>query len=282
MSFSPSSYRTPRRPISPNRFTIWNTPSPRSGFKTPAANQFLSTGKRRRNTTSIIRRSPALNGFARTGGVFGRFQPSGVESKFLDINANSAGLPAGASWGLTSINPVPIGDGPSGRIGRQITVTSIQAMYQLDVHHTESNTVYMRLMFVLDKQCNGAAPVIGDIYDTSALTNISYCTRNRNNMKRFQILKEGVFEPNITRDSVYSTGTSTMYNWYTGIPEKQAWYSKFETPFYYKGNAGTVADMASNALFFVYHADSFFNTTASYPIANSALQGQVCMCYTDE
>jgi len=216
--------------------------------------------------------------------------PCKPELKCLVANVGyaQAAIPALTPQIATMGPLIALGNTASSRIGRKITLKSITVklgFYPGSIQSSTVFTLYVGTVYwalILDTQCNGAAPVIGDIYDTSALTNISYCTRNRNNMKRFQILKEGVFEPNITRDSVYSTGTSTMYNWYTGIPEKQAWYSKFETPFYYKGNAGTVADMASNALFFVYHADSFFNTTASYPIANSALQGQVCMCYTDE
>ena len=236
--FSPSSYRTPRRsPISPTRFQMWNTPSPRTGFKTPAANQFLSTGKRRRNTTSIIRRSPALNGFARTGGVFGRFQPSGVESKFLDINANSAGLPAGASWGLTSINPVPIGDGPSGRIGRQITITSIQAMYQLDVHHTESNTVYMRLMFVLDKQCNGAAPAYLDIMNV----NSALAYRNLDNSDRFVVLHDKFLR--FTPSTLSAAGSMRFQG-----PKFQQMYRKCNIPIIFDNSAtsGALTTIRSN------------------------------------
>ena len=238
MSFSPSSYRTPRRPVSPNRFTIWNTPSPRSGFKTPAASPFMSTGKKRRSPTSIIARNPALRGFARTGGVYGRFQPSGVESKFFDISLNLAGLAPNASWGFQSLNQVPIGDGPSGRIGRSITVTSIQAMYQLDVHNTETNTLYLRLMFILDKQCNGAAPAYTDIMNI----NSALAYRNLDNSERFVVLHDKFIR--FTPSTVVGGNTRFIG------PKFQQMYKKCNIPITYDNSAttGALATIRSNNL----------------------------------
>lgn len=182
--FSPSSYRTPKKPISPGRFTIWNTPSPARGFKTPAASPFMSTGKRRK-TSSIIARNPALRGFAQTSGVYGRFQPSGVESKFFDLNLTHNNINSGtAGFGWESLNQIPQGDGPSARIGRSVTVTSVQFMYHLDIDKNETNAIYLRCMLVLDKQCNGTAATPTMLMNANHI--LSY--RNLDNADRFVVL----------------------------------------------------------------------------------------------
>jgi len=157
-----------------------NTPPANKGWTSP---RLLSPATR---ATTLIRRSPRLRGFARTGGVYGRFQPSGVESKYADISLNISGVTNVNSWGFTSINQIPVSDGPSGRIGRSITLTSIQLLYNLDVHHSESNVVYLRLMVVLDKQANGAAPAYVDLMNA----NSALAYRNLDNADRFVVLHD--------------------------------------------------------------------------------------------
>lgn len=180
--FSPSSYRTPRKsPFrTPRRTRFLTTPPANRGWTSP---RLLSPATR---ATSLIRRSPQLRGLARTGGVWGRFQPSGVESKFFDVNLNLSTISNVVSWGFTSVNQIPVGDGPSGRIGRSVTLTSIQLLYNLDVHHSESNVVYMRVMVVLDKQANGAAPAYTDVMNT----NSALAYRNLDNADRFVVLHD--------------------------------------------------------------------------------------------
>lgn len=236
--FSPSSYRTPRKPVSPSRFTIWNTPSPARGFKTPAASPFMSTGKKRRTPTSIISRSPALRGFARTGGVYGRFQPSGVETKFADMDLSVAGVPNSSNaFGWSTLNQIPVGDGPSARIGRSITITSVQVQYALDIHHTEQNAIYLRFMIVLDKQCNGAAATATDIMNRNHI--LSY--RNLDNTERFVVLNDKTIR--------YSPSALSQagYVRYQG-PTIQSVYRKCNIPITYDNTAtsGVIATIRSN------------------------------------
>lgn len=229
--------------MSPSRFTMWNTPSPRTGFKTPPASPFYSTGKRRRTPTSIIARSPALRGFARTGGVFGRFQPSGVESKYVDSNLTVNTVPATtAAFGWGSINSIPVGDGPSARIGRQITVTSIQMQYTLDIHHTETNVIYLRVMVCLDKQCNGVAATATDVMAANHL--FSY--RNLDNSERFVVLHDKTLR--YSPSSLTAAGSLR----YSG-PSIQYVFRKCNIPIVYDNTAatGAIATIRSNNLFVV-------------------------------
>jgi len=241
--FSPSSYRTPRKSVSPSRFTIWNTPSPRTGFKTPAASPFMSTGKKRRSPTSIISRTPALRGFARTGGVYGRFQPSGTESKFVDMTLTLNGLPNSTNgFGWATINQVPVGDGPSARIGRQIVLSSIQIQYALDIHHTETNVINFRLMVVLDKQCNGAAALATDVMNTNHI--LAY--RNLDNSDRFVVLYDKTHR--YTPSALASAGNLR----YAG-PGIQSVYRKCNIPIVYDNtaNTGVIATMRSNNILLI-------------------------------
>ena len=171
---SPS--RTPRRALTPKRLTFL-TPrvaSPRSGFKTLPA-----------RASSIISRSPRLRGFARTGGYYGRYP---TELKFLDLNTNINSVNPIVPFGYNTMCPIPLGDGPSARIGRQVTLTSVQLDYTFDIHHTETNVIYLRVCLVIDKQCNGAAAAWLDIFSQTSV--LSY--RNLDNVDRFVVIYDKV------------------------------------------------------------------------------------------
>lgn len=236
--FSPSSYRTPvRSPFrTPRRRTFLNTPAATKGWTSP---RLLSPATR---ATTMIRRSPKLRGFARTGGAYGRFQPSGVESKYADISLNLATLPSGVSWGFTSVNQIPVSDGPSGRIGRSVTLTSIQLMYNLDLHHTETNVVYMRLMVVLDKQCNGAAPAYVDLMNA----NSALAYRNLDNADRFVVLHDKFIR--YTPSALSAPGSMR----FSGPTFVQV-YRKCNIPIVFDNSAttGALATIRSNNVFVV-------------------------------
>ena len=240
--FSPSSYRTPKKPVSPSRFTIWNTPSPRSGFKTPPISPFLSTGKRRRPTSAIIARSPALRGFAQTSGVYGRFQPSGPESKFLDADLTQNAISVGTGgFGWESLNTIPQGDGPSARIGRQVIVTSIQLQYRLDINKAEKNAVFLRTMIVLDKQCNGSAATPAMLMTHNGI----FAFRNLDNADRFVVLydKTQRYSPSVT------DGGDTHYSG----PSIKTVYRKCNIPITFDNTAatGALATIRSNNIFVI-------------------------------
>jgi len=187
----------------------------------------------------MIRRSPALRGLARTGGAWGRFQPSGPESKFLDVNLNLPTISNVAPWGFSSLNPIPVGDGPSGRIGRSVTITSIQFMYNLDVHHTETNVVYMRFLVVLDKQANGAAPAYTDVMNASSA--LAY--RNLDNADRFVVLHDKMTR--YTPSALSSAGSLR----YSG-PTFMNIFRKCNIPIVYDNTAtsGAITTIRSNNL----------------------------------
>lgn len=231
--FSPSSYRTPRKPVTPSRFQMWNTPTPR---KTPSPSAFLTSGRRRRPTTSIIARNPALRGYARTAGVWGRFGP---ESKFIDADLSVNAFPHNNAFGIASLVPIPIGDGPSARIGRSVTVTSVQLMYTIDLHHTETNVVYLRVMLVLDKQCNGTPATWTMVQN--ALGMFSY--RNLDNSDRFTVLYDK------THRNSPSALVAAGYTRYQGPNLKQV-YRKTNIPINYDNTAatGAIATIRSNNL----------------------------------
>lgn len=219
---SPS--RTPRR-LTPKRLTF-GTPrvmSPRTGFKSAPA-----------RASAAIARSPRLRGYARTGGYYGRYP---AELKFLNLDTTINTAAGAAAFGYGTLCPLPLGDGPSARIGRQVTLTSVQLNYSLDIHHTETNVIYLRVLLVIDKQCNGVGANWLDIMSETSV----HAYRNLDNVDRFVIIYDKIhrFSP-----SALSSAGSLRYSG----PSMQMVYKKLNLPIVYDNTAatGVLATIRSN------------------------------------
>ena len=132
-------------------------------------------------------------GYTRTSGFYGRYNRQSVRStsvselKFKDnsfiTNITTAGVILPNTNSLVNI---AVGTGPNERIGRQIKVKSINAYLTLQKNSSSYATDTIRLMLVLDTQCNGTAPAITDILQTASVNSF----RNMANSKRFVVLKD--------------------------------------------------------------------------------------------
>lgn len=148
-------------------------------------------------------------------------------------------MPAAGSINL--LNGMTQGDGPNNRTGTSIKMKSYEIKYGLQNNATAINT-QCRVLLVLDKQSNGAAPVLTDILQT----NSPYSPRNLNNRKRFKILMDKRYSlstagPNNTNDSTYMKNVET------------------HVQFFSTSNLGTIADISSNALYLVHCSDQATN-----------------------
>jgi len=189
----------------------------------------------------------------------------------VELNFKDTSL-AGQSFSTTPVllllNGMAQGTTASTRIGRRICVKSIQWMFD-----TESSSASVwngyRFMIVLDKQANAATPAFTDIYDVAQPTTF----RNVSNMPRFQVLYDS--------KEVLSVGPTTT----TGsdqqtesIVSKQDGYLKVNIPVQFNaGVAGTIADIQTNALYFVMIGNSGISTLNDVQIYN----GQVRIRYSD-
>ena len=137
-----------------------------------------------------IPRSIVVPGRTRVGGYYGRFKGrSGVENKFLDT-ANTSGIIPNGSLFMPSLNVIPQGDGESNRDGRKVTVKSVH--YHLTATSLLASTVTsrVRVMVILDKQCNGAVISPGLILQTTQINSF----RSMENIERFTILSDRIVD----------------------------------------------------------------------------------------
>lgn len=114
------------------------------------------------------------------------------ERKLFDtVNAGTNFAAAGVILN-NSLNLVTQGNAENQMIGRKITIRSIEVRGQLylagdsDATFVNNSTTNYRMCLVLDRQANGAAAAIVNIFDQAT----SYGFRNAENEKRFKILKE--------------------------------------------------------------------------------------------
>lgn len=129
-----------------------------------------------------------LKGYARIGGAYARQERKNYEVKYLDTASNFSVDATGEVPSGGQLTQVPLDGTPSGRIGRKITVKSIQARGIITTSATvPDDTVYIYV--VLDKQCNGAAAAITDVLTSSLM---GQALINLNNSDRFVILKRVV------------------------------------------------------------------------------------------
>jgi len=117
-------------------------------------------------------------------GFRGNYTRSQAEKKFVDIAA--ANYAADTTGAVTPLNLANEGSGVSQRIGRKITIKSVQVRGYISHESTTNGVVLTRVMLVWDKQVNGVAATISEIL--SASTSESFM--NLDNRERFVVLKD--------------------------------------------------------------------------------------------
>lgn len=140
-------------------------------------------------------------GFTRTGGFFGRFGRGG-ELKFLDQDIDDAAIATGGTVFLNgsteaSLLRIPEGNGESERIGRKVTVRSINWRFDITLPELVAQATppagdTVRVILYLDKQANGAAAATTDILETNDYQSFN----NLANSKRFRTLMDRTYAIN--------------------------------------------------------------------------------------
>jgi hypothetical protein len=199
-------------------------------------------GKRSRSAGAgvVKRRRMVVPGRTRVSGYYGRYnRAGGNEVKFHDNVTNATVATAG---GIIDNIPTGIASGTeeSQRIGRQITGTRLNFNGILTLPASAANaTDVVRIMVVMDKQCNGATFSATDLLDTSG-NFLSY--RNLENSKRFRVLYDKRFTLNATAFDSSNVLTAPFTRFFKGsIPLKGA---RFE----YSGTTGSITELKSNNL----------------------------------
>lgn len=144
-------------------------------------------------------------------------------------------------------NYVAIGTAPNQRVGRKIEI--IKLMVNVSIQYKPVGMVDYgkatgtRFMIVLDTQCNGALPLIGDIL-SAVNTQGWLAPYERANQYRFKILYDDYFTNNV--HSIYST--TQMAPVTTKVPFIEL---DCKIPIQWKGTTTGIGDLASNNILYV-------------------------------
>ncbi len=148
----------------------------------------------------------ATRGFQRVSGFFGRFGKGG-ELKFHDLDIDDAVIAAGMNvQGI--INNIAQGTTEVQRIGRKCTIRSINWRYAIDLPASTtsaSTSDVVRVMLVLDKQCNGALPGNTSILESNDFQSFN----NLANRSRYRTLMDRTYD--IEASSGGGDGTTEDY-----------------------------------------------------------------------
>lgn len=166
-------------------------------------------------------------------------QMMNVEFKYSQQNSSTN--PTTATNTVLLLNGLTKGDDATDREGRQIKMSSIQYSVRVLMNAAATSTM-VRLLLVLDTQPNAVISTIPNILETSGGLYVD-AFRNLANRKRYVIL----------RDDKIIVDANTPY-------KKYDYYKKigFKTVFN-SGNAGTIADINTNALYLCAISDEATN-----------------------
>jgi hypothetical protein len=116
-----------------------------------------NTGK----SLTQIYKKPYVPGRDRVTGYYGRYTGRNPEKKFFDVDVDNTSTSAsGTILNSGSVVNIAQGTGESNRVARKCTLRSIHARAQCIINAETAaadNTVVMRIIFYLDKQCNDAS-----------------------------------------------------------------------------------------------------------------------------
>lgn len=226
------------------------------------------SSRSRRQPTDMV-----VPGYTRSGGAYMRFNPSGPELKWKDVNVNGA-IAFGLASRLDALANVAQGTEPYQRIGRCITIRSceikinIQGSWNPTAAQPNVSPISYRVDLMIDKQANGALPVGADIYDTSiAAVDATNKFMNLYNSDRFVLVKrwEGDLNPPSAPSTIGGAGVGSRYDVARDLKLKKRFNTKME----FSGNTGAVAEIRSNNLFLVYSCSTAIPATAFFALVTA-------------
>lgn len=164
-----------------------------------------------------------------------------VNTEF-DYKDTAATVNPAAAGALVLLNGLTQGDTASSRTGNSIRMKSYDMRWFVN-NNSSAGQTEVRVMLVLDKQSNGVTPSVTDILATNTVVS----PRNLDNRKRFKVIMDRNY-------AISTAGPSSRYD--------SAHFKNIQThvAYYNSSNAGTVADISTNALYLLYLSDQATNT----------------------
>jgi len=200
---------------------------------------------------------------------FSALAPPRYEKKFKDTPLNAAMLEFSTAGVVQNSFVTMQGGSDNGeRIGNRITVTNINAHLCAITGTNASNpgldNTVVRVILGIDKQCNGANTVIGDVLQSAS----PYAFRNMYTLNRFVILKDKLFvmDPQVyvSTPNVSQVGRVLKFSW------------KGQLPIMYSDNTASIGNIETNNIFLLVVTDR--TATAGQ---TDGMVGTVRVKYTD-
>jgi len=209
------------------------------------------------STAQLLRRAKAYQSarprYAAPLRSFGR-QTGELKGVDTLLNLNPIISTTNTNASSFTLNLIPPGTASYNRVGRKIQLQSLRLKGNFQFSFTPGGTGIVagnavRMVVVWDKQTNGALPAWQDIFgytlqDATEASTIMAPSKY-DNMARFQILKDQVFEPQTLVGHVVTTGLcEQMVSFDSYIPLKGK-----ETSFGGQSAPCTIADIATGGLY---------------------------------
>ncbi len=159
------------------------------------------------------------------------------EIKFHDLDVDDAVVATGGTIAEDSLLTIPEGIGEEQRIGRKITVVSVHMNWNIllpDTATANECTDTVRVIVYVDKQTNGAAPVVLDLLELADWQSF----RNISNAQRFTFLLDQMVNVNCTAGSGRGATDTLSYG---NNNRTLRWNKKLELPIIYDDSAATGA-----------------------------------------
>ena len=161
--------------------------------------------------------------------------PSRSEWKQIDTYTGS--IVADTTGALGLVNGCIQGADRNNRVGREITMRSIQVTGLSAVTSATGLDQTHRVLLVYDSQPNGTALTVAQVLDTTGI-NVTLAQKNRDGIRRFTILLDRLMRLNSNAEP--------------GGAEAWRYYRRCNLPVRFNsGNAGTVADIETGSLYLI-------------------------------
>ncbi len=164
---------------------------------------------------------------------------NGGELKFHDVDLDDATV-ANTATVTDSVNKIAQGITETTRIGRKCTLRAIGWRWRLQLPNSAASAATsdtVRVIMYVDKQCNGAAAVAGDILESNDFQSFN----NLANKSRFRTLMDRTYTLN--SKSGGGDGTTEDYG-KEGIDD--SFYKKVNIPIEFNSTAGAITEIRSN------------------------------------
>ena len=170
------------------------------------------------------------------------------EKKVIDINTTSFAVETTGTQ-LQLLNGCAPGSQNFNRIGRKITMKSLQIRGRVQFKDTTGGPTQVRMIVVYDKQPNGAAPTFANIISSQniagTIDSLISCFPNLDNRDRFEIIRDRMYESGVIQDTAtqaYAAGMPLCtISEFIPLGARDTQFNA--------GTAGTIGDITSGSLY---------------------------------